>query len=108
MVEHYGGEDGGGYGDLDGKWRRLGLMEMTAAKMAICGVVRCSSSVGPFIKVVWVDQTVLLAVHTTIHTSGDGRMHRRLLLWLLCCASHLISSISTLLLSRYWLYLVHK
>ena len=107
MAEHYG-EDGGGYGDVDGKWRRLGLMEMTAVKMAMCGVVCYSSGVGPFIKVVQMDQAVLLAVHTTIHTSGDGRMERRLLLWLLCYASHLISSISTLLLSMYWLDFVDK
>jgi hypothetical protein len=108
MAEHYGGDDGGGYGDVDGKWRRLGLMQMTAVNMAMCGVVRCSSGVGPFIKVVQVDQMVWLVVHTTIHMSGDGHMEHRLLLWFLCCDSHLMSSISTLLLTMYWLDFVHK
>jgi hypothetical protein len=106
LVEYYGGGDGGGYVDVDGKWRRLGLLWMT--KMDVSLTIGVCFWCWLFTVFVVVDLRAPLAGHTSAHTSARGRMKRHLSLLLILCASHLIYSIFYLLLFIYWLDFVHK
>ena len=73
MAECYGGGDGGGYGDVDGKWWRLGLPWMM--KMEVSAMFCVVSGVGPFMVFVVVDQRVSSRVCRT-HVLIRGVGHK--------------------------------